>query len=88
MPENDGVIQLTVPRREQIKAYDTVTGEVLILCRKCEQVKRVEVTRNQISTWASGGLIQVVMPHLTAGDRELLVSGVCEPCFDKMWEEK
>jgi hypothetical protein len=87
MPENDGVIQMVVPGKSQIQAYDTATGEILVLCRQCKIVKRVEATRKQVSDWAEGGLIQVVMRHLRAGDRELLVSGVCEPCFDKLWEE-
>ena len=31
------------------------------------------------------GLIQNAMPNLSADDRELLISGICGPCFDKMF---
>ena len=34
------------------------------------------VTEAQVSAWRNGGLIQEVMPHLNAEEREFLISGV------------
>lgn len=38
----------------------------------------IDVTNDQIKEWENGGLIQDVMPHLTADEREFIVSG-CTP---------
>ena len=32
------------------------------------------------------GCIQDVLPYLSSGDRELLLSATCSKCFDKMFE--
>jgi hypothetical protein len=36
----------------------------------------LDVTENQLNAWHSGGMIQEVMPHLTAGEREFLMTGI------------
>ena len=38
--------------------------------------REIEVTQDQLDTWNRGGLIQNVMPHLSADDREFLMTGV------------
>jgi len=35
----------------------------------------LDITQEQIDTWKSGKLIQNVMPHLSAEEREFLISG-------------
>ena len=35
----------------------------------------------------SGKLIQNFFPKLTPGEREILISGICGKCFDKMFPE-
>jgi hypothetical protein len=85
MSEGDGIQQMKVSGKSQIQAYDNQTGEVLVLCRRCKEVKRVKATRKQIADWAGGALIQSAMRHLNADDRELMISGTCGPCFDAQW---
>lgn len=87
MPENDGVTELKILGKPWIKAYDDTTGEALILCRECKEIKRRKVTRKQIANWADGALIQRAMPELSRDETELFISGTCSPCFDKLWEE-
>ena len=35
--------------------------------------------------WQEGELIQVALPTLTEGERELLISGTCDTCWDRMF---
>ena len=38
----------------------------------------LDVTLQELSAWEHGALIQNVMPHLTASEREFLISGVTD----------
>jgi len=37
--------------------------------------------------WKNGELIQNVMPYLNEDERELLISGTCGKCFDKIFSD-
>ncbi len=54
-------------------------------CKICLDEKEVEVSGPAFIAWHKGELIQDAMPEISAADRELLVSGVCGTCFDKMF---
>jgi len=56
-------------------------------CRKCHQVFDLPVTKKQIEDWKSGTLIQRAMPNLKPDQRELLISGLCGKCWDKLFKE-
>jgi hypothetical protein len=43
----------------------------------------IDVTQEQIDSWQNGELIQNAMPHLSADDREFLMTG----CTPEEWEE-
>lgn len=64
----------------------------MILSVKCKVCKRditVMVPRGGYNLWARGlKRIQDAMPQLSEDDRELLMSGICGRCFDKLFEEK
>jgi hypothetical protein len=60
---------------------------VFVRCFSCRAECDLPVTRQQLADWHGGALIQRVMPHLTAGERELLISGICGDCFDAMFRE-
>jgi hypothetical protein len=63
----------------------TNTFDIQTTCRECKSVKVVNVNADDYKAWLKGGLIQNVMPYLSADERELLISGVCGECFDKMF---
>jgi hypothetical protein len=44
-----------------------------------------DVTEAQFNAWKSGTLIQVAMPEISKGVRELLISGTCDECWDRMF---
>jgi hypothetical protein len=43
----------------------------------------IDVTPEQIEAWKSGKMIQEAMPHLSADDREFLITGITP----EEWEE-
>ena len=46
-------------------------------------VMDINVTQEQIALWESGTLIQVAMPHLSADEREFIMTGITPT----EWEE-
>lgn len=47
-----------------------------------ERTLDLPVTEEQLSRWQSGELIQNAMPHLTAGEREFIKTGVTDEEWD------
>ena len=43
----------------------------------------VAITHEQFSAWADGTLIQEAMPHLTASEREFLMTGITSEEWDE-----
>jgi hypothetical protein len=54
-------------------------------CLHCHKVFGLAYDDQDYQRWKGGELIQRAMPYLTADQRELLISGVCGECFDKMF---
>jgi hypothetical protein len=54
-------------------------------CSGCNQSFYLAVTDEQIRNWRGGTLIQNAMPNLSDDERELLISGTCGTCFDRMF---
>jgi hypothetical protein len=63
------------------------TVQARITCVACNGCFVIEVDAEHYNRWHRGeGNIQDIMPELSAADRELLLSGTCSLCFDKMFE--
>ncbi len=60
--------------------------EIQVGCISCFSNFPVVVNPLDIELWKNGELIQDAFPYLTDSERELLISHVCENCFDKMFE--
>jgi len=54
-------------------------------CRTCGDTHILMVNAQDKKRWMEGELIQDAMPYLSADERELLISGTCGTCFDKMF---
>jgi hypothetical protein len=50
-------------------------------CPFCGVKNLVRVPQEQYDNWNSGMLIQNAMPNMSADDRELLMTGICNDCF-------
>ena len=55
-------------------------------CQKCGGIETFLVETEDLHAWKEGAYIQDVLGYLTADQRELLISGICGPCFDGMFE--
>ena len=59
---------------------------ITIECRVCgKDQPTIEIRHTQLIKWRDGWKIQEAMPQLTPDERELIISGTCGPCFDKMF---
>lgn len=54
----------------QIKRISPVTG--------ITRTRDIDVTKEQLVRWEAGALIQDVMGHLSAADREYLITGITD----------
>ena len=54
-----------------------------VQCRHCGGLWTLDggFTTDQYQAWRSGTYIQDAMPHLSADDRELLISQICPECW-------
>jgi hypothetical protein len=66
-------------------ANDTI--EITANCTFCYKSVTVRAPRQGYANWQDGALIQDAMPTLTPGEREFLISRICEPCFDATFKE-
>lgn len=59
---------------------------VTATCIHCGTTHQLRVNFDDWLTYESGiGLIQDILPYLTPAERELLISGTCGDCWEKMW---
>jgi hypothetical protein len=57
-----------------------------IQCKYCKKKITVNVDESKYSSWKNGeGFIQDLMPELSAGEREILISRTCDSCFDEIF---
>jgi len=60
--------------------------ELVITCFSCEQKQPViTIAHNQLIRWVRGEHAQQAFNYLTPSERELLISGTCEACFNDMF---
>ena len=52
------------------------------------QALDIDVTIEQIKSWENGALIQDVMPHLSADEREFIISGCTPQDFNVLFPEE
>lgn len=55
------------------------------VCPHCHKFQTIEVQVSQYNRWMAGENIQIAFPDLTADQREILISGICPECWDKMF---
>ena len=56
-------------------------------CPKCGKQEVIEVMAPDLYKFNQGASLQVAFPYLTPGQRERFLSGICDPCFDKLFAE-
>ncbi len=59
-----------------------------ITCNLCDDTKELIIYEEDYQRFQTGTKVQLAFPYLSADDRELLTSGTCGACFDKLFGEK
>lgn len=54
-------------------------------CPLCGFEKTLIVKHVDYVKWTNGTHVQDAFPYIPAGDREMLVSGICSECYDRMF---
>ena len=55
------------------------------VCPKCNKLQTVKVEQSQYYDWVAGKNIQIAFPNLSANQREILMSGICPECWEKIF---
>ena len=62
---------------------------VFTTCPFCGHENEVEVNHMDYLDWQNGELAQDAFPYLSANEREMLISGCCPRCWNKMfWSDE
>lgn len=56
-------------------------------CPMCHTYHYIEVNERDFYAWQGGKLAQDAFPYLSAEEREMLISGICSDCWEKMFSE-
>lgn len=56
-----------------------------IPCPKCGKQEVIEVQAPDLYKYNQGAFMQDAFPYLTPSQRERLMTGICGPCFDKLF---
>lgn len=60
--------------------------KVEIVCPFCGGVNYVNVFAEDLAAWKKGDLnAQDAFPYLNANERELLISGICDTCWNELF---
>jgi len=54
-------------------------------CPFCGECYRILVREVDFAAWQGGELVQNAFPYLSADEREMLISGICPECWEKMF---
>lgn len=57
-------------------------------CPLCNHTNSIMVYADDYYAWQNGTLIQDAFPYLSPDDREMLISGICPFCWEKMFGEE
>jgi hypothetical protein len=52
-----------------------------------DNTREIGVSQSQLDRWKAGELIQNVMPHLSADDREFLMTGLTPQDWEEMFPD-
>ena len=71
-------------RPNLLKVHVWLTG----VCLQCESTHQIEVHESDYYDWRSGMPIQEAFPYLSIDEREILISGICGSCWDKIFPKE
>jgi hypothetical protein len=66
---------------------DGDTTTIHATCPLCDDTKDIAVPTFGFHRWKQGALIQNALPEISAGDRERLITGYCEECWNTLFPD-
>lgn len=63
------------------------TCNVEVRCPMCGKTYTITVPHEGFIKWRNGDRIQECMPSLSSEDREALMTGICEGCWERLYGE-
>lgn len=60
---------------------------IIKTCISCQKEYKIEVNTADLYSYMNGELAQRAFPYLSAAERELIISGVCDKCFTDMFKD-
>lgn len=87
-PTDKPVVQI-LAGTEHLRYMSLREGTILMTpkCANCAEIVPFRVWKTDLELRKKGAMIQNAFPYVTADKRELLVSGLCGKCFDKIMSE-
>jgi hypothetical protein len=73
--------------------YEIITGVFMKITKRSPltgkmNIVEMPVTDKQLADWTNGTLIHIAMPHLTADEREFLITGYTPDDWDWLFPEE
>ena len=62
--------------------------ETTVRCQDCGQDHKLLARPSDVKAWRMGAPIQWALPYLSVDERELLISGTCGECYDRMFPQE
>ena len=69
-----------------IVTIDETTAVLDITCLECNTNQTIVLDKERYIKWQTGTSIQRVFPEIDLDTRELMISGICGSCFDKLFD--
>lgn len=58
------------------------------ICPFCGEKMALWVKEDELAAWERGVPVQKAFPDLSAEEREFIISGICENCWEKMFGDE
>ena len=57
-----------------------------IRCTECKTIHIIHTEQADYIKWKQGEYISQALPYLSMGQREMLISGICGECYDRIYD--
>lgn len=81
---DDGGCSVCSPHPDWKKEGEMAITTLVNRCFMCGKINNIEVDRDKLARWRAGALIQQVWPEKTDSERELMMTGIDDECWNKI----
>jgi hypothetical protein len=73
---------------QRLPELDPAKIRIEVACPKCGTAHTIIVFKEDVKKYQQGALIQDAFPYMDRSVREMLISGLCSECWDKLFKKK